>query len=66
MTGGALIIIPHYLIVSITNLNNNVNKLYSAPNEIMLVGNNNNMFACVDKYEQNIIAKFVIFIMYCI
>ena len=62
----ALIIMSHNLIASITNLKNNVNKLYSAPNEIMLVGNSNNMFACVDMYEQNINAKFVIFMMYYI
>ena len=36
---GALIIMSHYLIVSITNLNSNVNKLYSRPlREIMLIG----------------------------
>ena len=51
----SLIIIPHNLIVSITNLNTNVNKLYSAPREIMLVENNNDVFASVE----NIIVKFV-------
>ena len=58
---GALIIMPYYLIVSITNLNSNVNKLYMCvPREIILVGNNNDVFACIDVYKQNVIVKFVI------
>ena len=39
---------------SLTNLNSNVNKLNSAPREIMLVENNNDVFASAENIIVNL------------